>query len=205
MLRAEREHRRGGVRAIQRAWVPRAALVVTFADGSTDELDLPAGMGDGTDQTARAAAAAAQTAAEAATAAATAQAKADAAAIAAAAAGGGTPPVALYEASAVAIGGSTGLITGNIVCPEAGTIELYFRQETGDRQGSIAFARIPAADLRAAVSALANGYNNDDVNVRIIPLGANRGVSVACQAVTFFLMVSAQSTGNFTVKILHQG
>ena len=45
-------------------------LVVTFADGSTDELDLPAGMGDGTDQTAMAAATAAQTAAEAATAAA---------------------------------------------------------------------------------------------------------------------------------------
>ena len=26
-FKAEREHRRGGVRAIQRAWVPRAALV----------------------------------------------------------------------------------------------------------------------------------------------------------------------------------
>ena len=36
-------------------------LVVTFEDGSTDELDLPASAGDGTDQVARDAATAAQT------------------------------------------------------------------------------------------------------------------------------------------------
>ena len=138
-------------------------------------------------------------------AAATAQAKADAAALAAAAAIGGTPPTVLYEAAAAAIGGSTGLITGNVVCPESGTLELYFRQETGDRQGSIAFVRIPAADLRAAVSALGAGFDNDNVNVRILPLGANRGLSIAVQATTFYMMLSAQSTGNFNIRILHQG
>ena len=46
--------------------VESGQLVVTFADGTTDTLDLPAGMGDGTDQQARDSAAAAQTAATAA-------------------------------------------------------------------------------------------------------------------------------------------
>ena len=60
-------------------------LVVTFEDGSTDVLDLPAGMGgDGTDQTARDAAGVAQGRADAAfTAASSAQSEADSAALAA--------------------------------------------------------------------------------------------------------------------------
>ena len=135
-----------------------------------------------TDQTARDAAAAAQTAAEA--------------------AAGGRPTV-LFEAATAAIGGSTGLITGNVVCPETGILDCYFRQVTGDRQGSIAYARIPAADLRTAVSALSVGYNNDNENVRIIALGANRGVSLAVQATTFYIMLNAQSSGNFYTLITH--
>ena len=104
-----------------------------------------------TDTVARNAAAAAQTAA------ATAQAKADAAAIAAAAAGGGTPPTVLYEAATVAIPSSTGLIAGNVVCPETGTIEFYFEGLSGQRKGGIAYARVPAARVRGAVSALSVG------------------------------------------------
>ena len=136
-----------------------------------------------TDQTARDAAAAAQAAADA--------------------AGGGQPPTVLYEAATATIDGSTGLIAGNVVCPATGTLEFYFRQVTGDRQGSIAYARIPAADVRAAVEALAVGYNNDNVNVRILALGANRGVSIAVQATTFYLMLNAQSAGTFSTRITH--
>ena len=138
-----------------------------------------------TDQVARDAAAAAQTAADA--------------------AGGGQPPTVLYEAATAAIGGSTALIAGNVVCPEAGMIEFYFRQVTGDRQGSIAYARIPAADVRAAVSALSVGYNNDNVNMRILGLGANRGVSVGVQESTFYMLLNTQSAGTFNTRILHQG
>ena len=59
-------------------------------------------------QVARNAAAAAQTAAEA--------------------AGGGVPPTMLYEAASAAIPSSTGLIAGNVECPEIwARLEFYFR------------------------------------------------------------------------------
>ena len=75
-----------------------------------------------TDQTARDAAAAAQMAAEA--------------------AAGGRPTV-LFEGASLAIGASTGLIPGNVVCPPAGALEFYFEGLTGTRQGGVAYARIP--------------------------------------------------------------
>ena len=118
--------------------------------------------------------------------------------------GGATPPTVLYESATANITTNTTLITGNIVCPETGMLECYFEQTAGDRQGSIAMARIPAARVRAAVSALAVGYNNDNANVRIIPLGANRGVSISVQATTFYLMLNAQSAGTFVARIAHE-
>ena len=109
----------------------------------------------------------------------------------------------IYEAATAAIGGSTALISSNVACPPTGDLEFYFRQVTGDRQGSIAYARIPAADVRAAVSALSVAYNNDNVNVRILALGANRGIGIAVQATTNFLLLTAQSPGNYFVRIVH--
>ena len=138
-----------------------------------------------TDRVARNAAAAAQTAADA--------------------AAGGQPPTVLYEAATAAIGGSTGLISGNVVCPETGTIEFYFEGLTGSRQGGIAYARIPAARIRGAVSGLTTAYNNDNVNVLVIPHGANRGIGIAVQATTNYMMLNAQASGNFNIRILHIG
>ena len=277
-------------------------LEVIFADGATVELDLPAGMGDGADQTARDAAAAAQgtadnaaTAATAAaatanantgrldafpagtggvdqtardaadgaqgtadgaqTAAAAAQSEIDAheltlhntdgpardAATAAAAAaataqttagqaqatataastaanaaqadiddheanhptGMGGGPTVLYEAATAAIGTSTGLLDGNVACPETGALEFYFEGLTGTRQGAVAYARIPVARIRGAVSALAATYSNNSATLLAIPHGANRGVGVAVQATTSFLMLSAQAPGDFYIRIAH--
>ena len=135
-----------------------------------------------TDTVARNAAAAAQSAAEAAAA--------------------GRPTV-LYEAATAAIGGSTGLITGNVVCPETGELEFYFEGLTGIRQGGVAYARIPAARIRGAVSALSVAFNNDNVNVLVIPHGANRGIGVAVQASTNYMMLNAQAPGNYYAKITH--
>ena len=104
---------------------------------------------------------------------------------------GGGPPV-LYEAATAAIGTSTELITGNVICPETGELEFYFEGLTGTRQGGVAYARIPAARIRGAVSALNVAYNNDNVNVLVIPHGANRGIGVAVQATTNYLMLNAQ-------------
>ena len=134
-----------------------------------------------------------------------AQAAADAAAVAAAAAGGGTPPTVLYESASVAIPSSTGLIAGNVVCPETGTLEFYFEGVSGQRKGGIAYGRIPAARIRGAVSALSVAYNNDNENVLVLPHGANRGIGIACQATTNFLMLNAQASGNFNIRILHIG
>ena len=53
--------------------------------------------------------------------------------------GGG--PAVLYEAASVAIGASTGLIPGNVVCPPAGNLEFYFEGLTGTRRGGIAYAQ----------------------------------------------------------------
>ena len=137
------------------------------------------------DTVARDAAAAAQTAAEA--------------------AGGGQPPTVLYEAATAAIGSSTGLITGNVVCPETGTLEFYFEGLSGQRKGGIAYARVPAARIRGAVSALAVAYNNDNENVLVISHGANRGIGIAVQATTNYLMLNAQAAGNFNIRIAHIG
>ena len=43
--------------------------------------------------------------------------------------GGG--PAVLYEAASVAIGASTGLIAGDVVCPATGDLEFYFEGLTG--------------------------------------------------------------------------
>ena len=114
--------------------------------------------------------------------------------------GGG--PAVLYEATA-AIGTASGLIAGNVVCPETGALEFYFQGLTGTRQGAVAYARIPAARVRGAVSALAANYSNDSANLLAIPHGANRGVGIAVQATTNFLMLSAQAPGDFYVRISH--
>ena len=115
--------------------------------------------------------------------------------------GGG--PTVLYEAATAAIGTSTGLITGNVVCPETGEIELYADQVTGIRQGGVAYARIPAARIRGAVSALNIAYSNDSETMLAIPHGANRGIGIAVQATTNFLMLNAQAPGDFYIRIAH--
>ena len=115
--------------------------------------------------------------------------------------GGG--PTVLYEAATAAIGGSTGLIAGNVGCPETGALEFYFQGLTGTRQGGVAYARIPVARIRGAVSALDAAYSNDNVNLLAIPHGANRGIGIAVQATTNFLMLSAQAPGNFYIRIRH--
>ena len=95
------------------------------------------------------------------------------------------------------------LIAGNVVCPETGTVEFYFEGLTGTRQGGVAYARIPAARIRSAVSALSTAYNNDNENVLVIPHGANRGIGVAVQATNNRLMLNAQAPGNYYAKITH--
>ena len=115
--------------------------------------------------------------------------------------GGG--PTVLYEAATAAIGTATGLIAGNVVCPETGELEFYFQGLTGTRQGGVAYARIPVARIRGAVSALNAAYSNDNVNLLAIPHGANRGIGVAVQATTNYLMLSAQAPGNFYIRIRH--
>ena len=118
-------------------------------------------------------------------------------------AGMGGGPAVLYEAATAAIGTSTGLIAGNVVCPETGEIELYFDQVTGTRQGAVAYARIPAARIRGAESAVNVAYSNDSANLLAIPHGANRGIGIAVQAATNYLMLSAQAPGNFYIRISH--
>ena len=115
--------------------------------------------------------------------------------------GGG--PAVLYEAASVAIGASTGLIAGNVVCPPAGALEFYFEGLTGTRQGGVAYARIPAARVRGAVSALDATYSNDTSNMLLISHGANRGIGVSVQATTNFLLLAAQAPGNFYCRISH--
>ena len=127
----------------------------TTAEQAQAGLEAHEASTHNTDTTARDAAAAAQTAAEAAA---------------------GSRPTVLYEASTAAIGTSTGLIAGNVVCPETGELEFYFQGLTGTRQGGVAYARIPVARIRGAVSALNAAYSNDNVNLLAIPHGANRGI-----------------------------
>ena len=90
-----------------------------------------------------------------------------------------------------------------MVCPETGALEFYFEGLTGTRQGAVAYARIPAARIRGAVSALAATYSNNSATLLAIPHGANRGVGVAVQATTNFLMLSAQAPGDFYIRVAH--
>ena len=115
--------------------------------------------------------------------------------------GGG--PTVLFETATAAIGTSTGLIPGNVACPETGALEFYFEGLTGTRQGAVAYARIPVARIRGAVSALNIAYSNNSATLLAIPHGANRGVGVAVQATTSFLMLSAQAPGDFYIRVAH--
>ena len=112
-------------------------------------------------------------------------------------------PTVLYEAATAAIGAATGLIAGSVVCPETGDLEFYFEGLTGTRRGGVAYARIPAARIRAAESALNVAYSNDSATMLAIPHGANRGIGVAVQATTNYLMLSAQAPGNFYIRVAH--
>ena len=118
-------------------------------------------------------------------------------------AGMGGGPAVLYEAASVAIGASTGLIPGNVVCPENGALEFYFEGLTGTRQGGVAYAKIPAERVRGAVSAVNVTYSNDTSNMLLISHGANRGFAVAIQATSNFLLLAAQAPGNFYARIVH--
>ena len=201
-----------------------AAAAQSTGDGATtaaaaaqSDIDAHEASTHNTDTTARDAAAAAQSDADTAqTTAGQAQATATAASTAANAAqadiddheanhptGMGGGPTVLYEAATAAIGTSTGLITGNVVCPETGELEFYFEGLTGTRQGGIAYARIPVARIRGAVSALDADYSNDNLNMLAIPHGANRGIGIAVQATTNYLMLSAQAPGDYFAKISH--
>ena len=126
-----------------------------------------------------------------------------AAAQSAAEAAAGGRPTTLYEAASAAVAGSTALIAGNIVCPETGALEFYFEGLTGTRQGGVAYARIPVARIRGAVSALAATYSNDSANLLAIPHGANRGIGIAVQTNTNYLMLAAQAPGNFYIRVAH--
>ena len=209
-----------------------AATAQTAANDAQAEIDAHEGTLHNTDQTARDAAAAAQAEidaheasthnhdAGARTAAANAQSAIEdhertthntdtvarnAAATAQAAAeeaAGGRPRV-LYEAASVAIGGTTALIAGNVVCPPSGALEFFFEATTGTRRGGVAYARIPAARIRGAVSALTTAYSNDTTDLLLISHGANRGFGVAVQAASNFLLLAAQAPGNFYVRIGH--
>ena len=118
-------------------------------------------------------------------------------------AGMGGGPAVLYEAASVAIGASTGLIAGDVFCPETGDLEFYFEGLTGTRQGGVAYARIPAERIRGAVSALDAAYSNDTTDMLLISHGANRGIGVSVQATTNYMILSAQAPGNFYVRIVH--
>ena len=106
-------------------------------------------------------------------------------------------PVVLYEAQSAAIGGTTALVSGDVVCPETGDLEFYFEGLTGTRRGGVAYARIPAARIPGAVSAITTAYSNDTPDVLAIAHGANRGVGGSVQANTNYMMLSAQAPGNF--------
>ena len=59
--------------------------------------------------------------------------------------------------------------------------------------------------MRGAVSALSVAYNNDNLSILVIPHGANRGIGIAVQATTNYMMLNAQASGNFNIRILHIG
>ena len=117
--------------------------------------------------------------------------------------GGGATSTVLFESTSEAIGGSTALLTGDVVCPASGTVEVYFRVISGNRQGGVVSARIPAADLRTVVAALTTSFNQNDGNICQLGQGNNRGFGLAVQDATFFLMASSQAPGNFVGRILH--
>ena len=48
---------------------------------------------------------------------------------------------------------------------------------------------------RGAVSALTVGYNNDNANILVVAHGANRGIGIAVQATTNYMMLERTSAG----------
>ena len=109
----------------------------------------------------------------------------------------------LYEADSVAIGGTTALIAGNVVCPPSGAIEFFCEGLTGLGGGGVASARIPSERIRRAESALTTAYSNDSADHAGNFARSHRGIGVAVQANTNFLLLAAQAPGNYFVRIVH--
>ena len=118
--------------------------------------------------------------------------------------GGG--PTVLYEATA-AIGTSTGLITGNVACPETGALEFYF--EARDRHSPGRRRIRPDSggkDSGRRVCAERYLQQRQSANLLAIPHGANRGVGIAVQTNTNYLMLSRASADvTVFIRVAHTG
>ena len=120
--------------------------------------------------------------------------------------GGETPagPTVLFDAI-FATGTTMAKLTGDIVCPASGMIELYCRSLSGDRTGWVGFFRVDAADLRAVNAVTGGAISNSALDRMVAAIGPNRAVAWSTSAAEHFLYFGAQFAGNFKVRIAHHG
>ena len=100
-------------------------------------------------------------------------------------------------------GTDMGAITGDIVCPETGDVELYARSTSGDRPGWSGYMKLPAADLRAATGAAGTAIANTSTNKVLLAWGVNRGMAFAADATNHYVHFGAQLGDTFKIRILH--
>ena len=87
----------------------------------------------------------------------------------------------------------------DLVCPTAGQVEFFMQAKSGGRDNSIAFAKIPAAEIRATPT---NGEMQ-------IPLGANRWFGIRTNSLADqHIQLKGQDgqtsvDGNYSVRVSH--
>ena len=87
----------------------------------------------------------------------------------------------------------------DLVCPTAGQVEFFMQAKSGGRDNSIAFAKIPAAEIRATPT-------NGEMQVA---LGANRWIGIRTSSLTDqSIQVKGQDgqtsvDGNYFVRVSH--
>ena len=118
--------------------------------------------------------------------------------------GGG--PAVLYEASTAAIGTASGLIAGNVACPETGALEFYFeardRHSPGRRR-----IRPDSGGKDSGCCVCAERYLQQR---QLRTCWQSRTAQTAalesrCKRTTNYLMLSAQAPGDFFIRVAHTG
>ena len=108
-----------------------------------------------------------------------------------------TPITVLFEGT-MTLGAASAKITGDIVCPQTGHLNIYLEAMGGNRSNSSGYLSVPAARVYAADAAVGSTYasNGTTNNILAIALGANRAAHISANDTDHHLALGSPDGGS---------